>query len=74
MAFDLYNSGKLIYIIFNYEYEAKCTYNQKLNKLTSEYKTGDFYAYTNSTVPFNVSKREYVIIGNSNGPSIISEI
>ena len=74
LAFDLYNSGKLIYIIFNYTYESKCTYYQKNNKLVSEYKTGDFYAYTNSSIPYNVPKREYVIVGNPNGPSIISEV
>ena len=59
MAKELVESGKLIYIIRNYKYEKEKIYYITSSRTDTIYGSGDFYYYTNSTVPYGVPSCKY---------------
>ena len=61
LMMELLDDGGLIYIIKGYTYPKAYVYNSITGVTTTSYATGDFYAYTNSTVPYNVPDPEYIV-------------
>lgn len=59
MAKELVSDGKLIYIIRNYKYEKEKIYYINSGRTDTVYGSGDFYCYTNSTVPYGVPVCKY---------------
>lgn len=55
-------NGNLIYIIKNYVYVYRQVYYEATGVTRSYRTTGHFYAYTNSTIPYNVPEPIVVII------------
>lgn len=69
MAYGLVTNGSLIYVVFNYSYIYATYYYEVNGRTTKITRTGDFYAYTNSTVPFNVPEPlRYVIPADPDEP------
>ena len=58
---ELLDDGEMIYIVKGYTYPKTYVYNSFTGVTTTAYATGNFYAYTNSTVPFNVPDPEYIV-------------
>lgn len=61
-ALYLMETGVLEYIIFDYEYVYHSIYYMATGRTKEFTRTADLYAYTNSTIPYNIPPTTYEVI------------
>lgn len=71
VSLNLVSSGKLIYIIFGYEYISQSVYYVESNTTIETKATADLYAYTNTNIPFNIPKTVYKTVSKVPGGATI---
>lgn len=70
-SLNLVSAGKLIYIIFGYEYVSQSVYYVETNTTVETKTTADLYAYTNTNIPFNIPKTVYKTVSKAPGGATI---
>lgn len=70
-SLNLVSAGKLIYIIFGYEYVSQSVYYIETNTTVETKTTADLYAYTNTNIPFNIPKTVYTTVSKVPGGTTI---
>ncbi len=68
---ELVCKGKLIYIIFNYEYVSRSVYYVATNTTVETKAYADLYAYTNSNIPYNVPQTVYSTVSKVPGGATV---
>ena len=64
---EMLADGDLIYVIFDYEYVSHSIYYMATGRTVEITRVVDLYAYTNSTVPFNIPETIYEVVPASPG-------
>ncbi len=71
IAESMVNNGELIYIVFDYEYISMSIYYMATGITIRKTAIGDFYAYTNSTEPYNVPETVYEVVPKIPGDIVL---
>lgn len=64
-------NGYLTYVLRDYQYVSQIIYDVYTKKETIHYETNTFFAYTNSTTPYNLPETKYYTTNSRpNGPTV----